>query len=119
MRRERRSVLRAGIARQFALLRLLYPALAISVLYRLLGIHLDKVQPADAACDHLKEDFTVRAASTAAAVLKPFLNDLVALCVHHPCWATWRLAYSPGRSRIGKEGAFVQPSSSASKNSCL
>ncbi|KQN99129.1 alpha/beta hydrolase [Paenibacillus sp. Leaf72] len=68
-----------AVAKRFAMSRVLFPLLARLGLYRLLGSRPGSVQPADVAADHRKEDFTIAAASTLAAELTPFLDDLASL----------------------------------------
>ncbi|MHA7964650.1 alpha/beta fold hydrolase [Paenibacillus sp. CAU 1782] len=65
---------------QFALSRKLAPGMAKLGLTRLMGAAKQgMVQPKDVAEDHVKEDFTLRAAQTAVAEMTPFLDDLAEL----------------------------------------
>jgi pimeloyl-ACP methyl ester carboxylesterase len=68
-----------SVAIQFDMSRKLAPGMAKLGLTRLMGAKPGMVQPKDVAEDHVREDFTVRAARTAVAEMTPFLNDLAEL----------------------------------------
>lgn len=66
-------------ARRFAMTAKLLPATARLGLFRLGGSRPGRVQPADVAADHRREDFSPSAARAMVAELDSFLADLAAL----------------------------------------
>lgn len=94
--------------KSFALNGFLIPIMARTGLYRLLGSKAGRVQPDDVAVDHLKEDFTVQAASTMLAEGKTFLNDMAALLEHPPDLGDLEVSVISG-TKPGKGEGKIRP----------
>ncbi|MFC4600732.1 alpha/beta fold hydrolase [Cohnella hongkongensis] len=94
--------------RWFKISRFLYPMLARTGLYRLLGSKSGSVLPADVFRDHRQEDFTVRAARTAAAEMKPFLDDLAALRARPPELGSLEVSVVSG-TQVNRQERKIRP----------
>lgn len=94
--------------KSFAINGFLIPIMARTGLYKLLGSKAGSIQPADVATDHLKEDFTVRAASTMLAEGKTFLSDMAALLEHPPDLGNLEVSVISG-TKPGKGEGKIRP----------
>ncbi|WFR65445.1 hypothetical protein P9222_01230 [Paenibacillus amylolyticus] len=94
--------------KSFAMNGFLIPIMARTGLYKLLGSKAGSIQPADVATDHLKEDFTVKAASTMLAESKTFLSDMAALLEHPPALGDLEVSVISG-TKPGKGEGKIRP----------
>lgn len=92
----------------FALNSLLLPFLARTGLLRRMGSASGGALPKDVKQDHLFEDFTVRAARTAAAESKAFLDDLSSLQVAPPRLGNAEVSVISG-TKAGKGERKIRP----------
>ncbi|MHA6480944.1 alpha/beta fold hydrolase [Paenibacillus sp. strain BS8-2] len=71
-------------AKYFAFMRRILPFMARTGLYRSMSSKYGRVQPADVAADHVREDFTLQAARTSNAESLAFLDDLARVRARPP-----------------------------------
>lgn len=94
--------------KSFAINGFIIPIMARTGLYKMLGSKAGSVQPDDVAADHLKEDFTVRAASTMLEEGKTFLDDMAALLKHPPALGDLEVSVISG-TNPGKGEGKIRP----------